>query len=174
VTDDHLVALGRVTEAYGVKGWIKVQPYGGAADSALLSARHWTLRREAAPSAAALDRAVSIEKARHHSGNVVAKPIGSDGRDAALALKGAEVWIRRADFPRLPDDEFYWVDLVGCEVVDADGSPLGRVTAIDDHGAHPILSLEGGLMIPFVDAYVLEVDAGARRIVADWKPDWSQ
>jgi 16S rRNA processing protein RimM len=172
VSDDPLVALGRVVEAYGINGWIKVRPYGGADDSALLTARSWTMRRDAAPAAAALDLEVPIEKARHHSGTIVAKPVGSEDRDSALAFKGAEVYVSRTQFRKLADDEFYWIDLAGCDAVDGEGRLLGRVVAIDDHGAHPILSLDSGAMIPFVEAYVREVDMAARRIVVDWQSDW--
>jgi 16S rRNA processing protein RimM len=174
VDEDHLVALGRVTDAYGVKGWIRIQPYGGAGDSALLSARQWTLRRDAAPASVAIDRSVRIEAARNHSGTVVAKPHGSDDRSAAETLKGAEVWVRRGDFPAPPEGEYYWVDLVGCEVLDPEARLLGRVESVDDQGAHALLSLDGGTMIPFVDAYVLQVDLAARRIVVDWRADWSE
>jgi 16S rRNA processing protein RimM len=172
VSDDPLVALGRVVEAYGINGWIKVRPYGAAEDSALLTARSWTMRRDAAPAAAALDLEVPIVKARPHSGTIVAKPAGSEDRNAALAFKGAEVYVSRTHFRTLPDDEFYWVDLAGCDAVDGEGRLLGRVVAIDDHGAHPILSLDSGIMIPFVEAYVREVDLAARRIVVDWQSDW--
>jgi 16S rRNA processing protein RimM len=173
VDDDHLVALGRVTDAYGVKGWIKVQPYGGATDSALLGARRWTLRREAATASPAFERGLEIEAAKPHSASVVAKPAGSDDRNAAEALKGAEVLVRRGDFPVLAKGEFYWIDLVGCLVHDTQGVVLGRVQAIDDHGAHPILQLEGGMLIPLVDEYLVEMDPGAGRIVMDWQADWS-
>jgi 16S rRNA processing protein RimM len=173
VQDDHLVALGRVTDAYGVKGWVKVQPYGGAIGSALLGARHWTLRRAPAPASPALDASLQIDGARRHSASVVAKPAGCDDRDAAEALKGAEVLVRRGDFPALPEGEFYWIDLVGCIVHDTQGAVLGRIEAIDDHGAHPILQLEGGMLIPLVDEYLVEMDPAGRRIVMDWQADWS-
>jgi 16S rRNA processing protein RimM len=178
VDDDHLVVLGRVTDAYGVKGWVKVQPYGGAGDSALLAARNWTLRRlpdasRPGPKAPVIDRVVAIEQAKRHSLSVVAKPADSHDRSDAEALKGAEVWVRRGDFPPLVDDEFYWIDLVGCEVTDPQGASLGRVVAVDDHGAHPILQLDGGMLIPFVDEYLIEVDPATGRIVVDWRADWS-
>lgn len=176
--DDHLVVLGRVTDAYGVNGWIKIQPYGGAADSALLTARNWTFRRGAessrpGPAPPAIDRVIAIERARCHSLSVVAKPVDAHDRSDAEALKGAEVFVRRSEFPPLPAGEFYWIDLIGCEVLDPQGARLGRVAAIDDHGAHPILQLDGGDLIPFVDEYVVEVDPAAGRIVVDWRTDWS-
>lgn len=176
--DDHLVALGRVSDAYGVMGWVKIEPYGdvqaSASGSALLSSKQWSMYRAGSPSAPAVDCMLQIEHSKRHSNTIVAKPVDCEDRGAALAWRGAEVRVRRADFPKPAKDEFYWVDLVGCAVLDPQGTALGVVVSVDDHGAHPILALDSGVLIPFVDAYVLEVDLANRRIVADWRADWSE
>lgn len=171
---DRVVALGRVVGPWGVRGWVKVEPYASAQDTALTRAPRWRLERPAGPAQPAIDRWLDIERARRHSGTVVAKPMGCDDRDAALAMKGAEVGVRRSDFPALPDDTWYWIDLVGCAVTNPAGEPLGSVTSVDDHGAHPILATDRGLLIPFVDAYLVEVLPQAGRIVVDWHADWSR
>jgi 16S rRNA processing protein RimM len=82
--------------------------------------------------------------------------------------------VRRCDFPALPQGQFYWVDLIGCEMSNPAGEALGRVTAIDDHGAHPIIETDAGLLIPYVDAYLVEVVPDEGRIVVDWQADWSR
>jgi 16S rRNA processing protein RimM len=171
---DRAVPLGRVVDAWGVRGWVKVEPYAGVEETALVGARRWQVVRAASAAHPAIERSLDVERARRHGATVVAKPAGIDERDAALSLKGAEVGVRRADFPPLPDDEWYWLDLVGCEVSNPAGEPLGRVTAVDDHGAHAILATDAGLLIPFVDAYVVEVAPAQRRIVVDWQADWSR
>lgn len=171
---DRLIALGRVIDAWGVRGWVKVETYANAQDSVLVQAGRWHLRREASPAHAAIDAWCTIDRARRHSGTVVARPQGCEDRTAALALKGCEVGVHRADFPALPVDEFYWVDLVGCAVSNPAGEPLGSVTTVDDHGAHPILCTDRDLLIPFVERYVVEVDPASARIVVDWQADWSR
>lgn len=163
------VALGRIADAYGLAGWVKILPFGASEDSVLLSARDWQLVRHGP---APLDRRITVERAREHAGAIVAKPLGCDDRDAALALKGAEVRVRRSDFPAPADGEYYWVDLIGCEVTNPDGVALGRVVSVDDHGAHAILQLDTGTLIPFVSVYILSVDTGQRAIVADWQADY--
>ncbi|MEK9775129.1 MAG: ribosome maturation factor RimM, partial [Quisquiliibacterium sp.] len=94
----------------------------------------------------------------------------------ALRLKGLTVRVSRTDFPALADDEHYWVDLIGCTVVNTKNAELGVVQRVEDHGAHPILLLlspdKHQLMIPFVDVFIIEVDTAGRRIVADWEPDY--
>ncbi len=163
------IALGRVTDAYGLRGWIKIAPFGSAVDSTLLRARDWQLVREGAEP---LDLRLTIERARRHGGTILAKPVGSDDRGTAASYRGAEVRIKRIDFPPLAADEHYWVDLIGCDVVNPDGQHLGRVVSVDDHGAHAILQLEGGVLIPFVSVYIVSVDVDTRTIVADWQADY--
>jgi 16S rRNA processing protein RimM len=172
--DPPPIALGRVIDAWGVRGWVKVEPFADPTDTALTRAPRWHLARAAAPAHPPIDRWVEVERARRHGATVVAKPRGSDDRDAALALRGAEVGVRREDFPPLRDGEFYWVDLVGCAVTNPAGETLGTVTAVDDHGAHAILATDAGHLIPFVDAYVVEALPAERRIVVDWQADWSR
>lgn len=166
-TPDDLVAVGRVVDAYGVHGWVKVEPYNAPQDSVLRRCRRWWL---------ADGRSVAVERARVHGAVVVCKPAGCEDRDAALSLKGQEVRASRSEFPAAQTDEYYWVDLVGCRVVNLEGVALGQVAEVVDHGAHPILVvLDAGdveRLIPFVEAFVLEVDLAGKRIVADWQPDY--
>ena len=171
---DAALPLGRVVDAWGVRGWLKVEPFAGADETTLIRAGRWHVVREPSPARAGVERWLRIEKARRHGAGVVAKPESCEDRDAALALKGAQVGVRRADFPPLPEGEYYWVDLVGCAVGNREGEPLGNVTSLDDHGAHAILRTDAGHLIPFVDAYVLDVLPGERRIVVDWQSDWSR
>ncbi|MCL4746092.1 MAG: 16S rRNA processing protein RimM [Burkholderiaceae bacterium] len=162
-----LIAVGRVVDAYGVKGWVKVDPFNEPGESVLRSARHWWLDD---------GRRIAIESARVHGASIVAKPEDSHDRDAALALCGEPISIAREAFPQGKEGEVYWVDLLGCVVRNREGLELGEVARVEDHGAHPILVVRDASrherMIPYVGAYVDAVDAGARRIDVDWQPEY--
>lgn len=169
------IALGRILGSWGVKGWVKVDPYAGATESALLKSRNWLMRRAATPSKPlGVDSWVGVQEAKRHGASVIAKLVGCDDRDAALDLKGAEVLVRRADFPPLREGEYYWVDLVGCLVSNPSGEALGSVAAVVDHGAHPILELDSGDLIPFVEPYLIDVTPDLGRIIVDWQSDWGR
>src|SRR5260363_25185 len=91
---------------------------------------------------------------------------------------------RRADFLELPKDEYYWTDLIGLQVINTAGEILGIVRNLLDHGAHAVLCVEPHasnaasagqnreLLIPFVNAYILEVDLGHHQMIVDWRSDW--
>lgn len=170
-----LVLVGYVSGAYGIHGWVRIRPYSPDAD-ALLSAKTWWLDRPEVHD-------VDVMQSKLHGDDVVAQLVGVSGRDAAEALKGTTVQIPRSHFPALPEGEFYWLDLIGLDVNDLEGAPLGVVRDLMSNGAHPILrvavpgSEDAGkpareLLIPFVDQFVKTVDLQARKITADWGLDY--
>lgn len=172
---DDLVLVGHVTGAYGIQGWVRIRPYSSDGD-ALLSAKTWWLDKPELHD-------VEMLQSKLHNDEVVARLMGVSGREAAEALKGATVQIRRSHFPALDNDEFYWVDLIGLAVVNERGEHLGVVGDLMDNGAHPILRVEQPmvegekpapeLLIPFVDQFVKTVDQAARLITVDWEADYS-
>ncbi|MGU7779435.1 ribosome maturation factor RimM [Burkholderia sp. PU8-34] len=177
---DDAVEVGAVVDAYGLKGWVKVAAHAdaGRGGDALLSARQWWLERGAER------RSARITQAKTHGDTVVAQPVGCGDRDTALALRGFRVFVRRDDFPALASDEFYWVDLIGLEVVNEQSVALGKVVGMIDNGVHSIMRIEypatgkngqpaaAERLIPFVGVYVKTVDQAARRIVVDWEADY--
>jgi len=162
-----LVEVGRVIDAYGIRGWVKIAPFNDPSESVLRTSRRWWLPD---------GRVLAVERARVHSATIVARPSGIDTREAALALKGLTLRVSRSDFPGDREDEFYWVDLIGCRVTNLAGEALGEVVTVEDHGAHPILVLrdETGAtrLVPFIGACIERVDTRARAIVADWQADY--
>ena len=100
-------------------------------------------------------------------------------RNAAEALKGARIFIARSSFPTPAEGEYYWVDLIGLVVVNREGIELGRVSELMSTGPQQVLVLgyeeDGKLLerlIPFVGAYVDDVDLVAKRITVDWQADY--
>lgn len=158
-----LIAVGRVTESYGLRGWVKVAPYNDPPDSVLRHCRHWWF---------ADGTGVAIDRARIHGATIVCKPAGTEDRNDALAYRNREVMVSREEFPAAVGDEVYWVDLVGCRVTGAQGTDFGTVTAVEDYGAHPILKVADAqgreTMVPFVSQWLVSVDVPGRLIVTDW------
>lgn len=171
---DDLVPVARVVDAYGIRGWLKLETFSGDAP-ALQSAKQWWIAARGADA-----RPLVPAEVKAHSGYYVAKLAGIDDRDAALALKGARIAVARAEFPAADGDEYYWVDLIGCAVESASGQVLGQVVEVMENGAHAILAVQPAVqpsgsgeasaveLIPFVEAFVSTVDTKARRIVVDW------
>lgn len=188
---EDAIEVGRIVDAWGIKGGFKVQPFS-TDPQALFSSRRWFLRRAetaakrpgSAVAVPGLPPLLRITQAREQGELVVATAQEVPDRNAAEALKGARVFVARSSFPSADPDEFYWVDLIGLSVENRDGASLGVVEDLIDTGPHCVLRVrrpdaaadakpdEAERLIPFVSAYVDQVDLPGRRIVVDWGLDY--
>lgn len=166
--------LGKVAEPYGVRGWIKIYPH---ADDPLDWAKVpvWWLGRE--------DRAGHIDWQSHRllackmqGSALVAQLDAVSDRTAAEVFKGQWVGSPRDALPTLPENEFYWADLIGLKVVNQQAEHIGDVAGLIETGANDVLRLldaEGvEHLLPYVDAVVLKVDLAAGEILVAWGKDW--
>lgn len=101
---------------------------------------------------------------------LVARLAGVSTREAAEALKGADIFARRDQLPPPAHDEFYYDDLIGLEAVNAEGAPIGRVVSLMNYGAGDVLEIapaQGGqtLLLPFSKRVAPRIDFAAGRIV---------
>ncbi|MBU6338851.1 MAG: 16S rRNA processing protein RimM [Rickettsiales bacterium] len=78
------------------------------------------------------------------SGNaiLIAEIAGVTNRNDAEKLRGTELFVERKDFKETKDDEFYYVDLIGLDVVDMESKKLGKVINVYDFGAGGMLEIE--------------------------------
>ena len=181
------IELGRVGEAWGIKGWVRIQPHS-ADTEALFATKDWYLqppeprfaRGFSAFQGSVLSRVAEIKV---HADGVVARFEGMDDRNEAEALKGVRIHLPRSAFPATPEGEYYWVDLIGLQVFNREGVDLGVVRDLMPTGPTSVLVLEYPVvqdgvetvaerLIPFVSAYIDDVDRVARRITADWGVDY--
>jgi 16S rRNA processing protein RimM len=112
-----------------------------------------------------------VQSIRPQGDTLVANLVGISDRDVALKLKGASISIRRSDFAPNQDNEFYWIDLVGCVATNIEGHCYGPVLEVFDNGAHPTLRFES-VMIPFIDQFVKTVDTDQKTMSVDWPLAW--
>jgi 16S rRNA processing protein RimM len=144
---DDAVEVGRVLGAWGIKGGIRVMPF--AKDpQALFSSRRWFIRPPEGPQVVLSTRpgayppVLRITSSKVQGDSVVATAQELPDRNAAEAMKGARIYIARANFPTAGDGEFYWIDLIGLDVFNREGEPLGAVVGLIDTGAHSVLRLK--------------------------------
>lgn len=173
------VEIGRIAEAWGIKGWFKVLPYSADPEALFSSKRWFILPTEKGVKTFSGVLRLAVKEAKEHSDTVVACAHGVDDRSAAEALRGARIFVARSSFPTVQPDEYYWVDLIGLSVVNRQQESLGTVKELLSTGPQTVLVLEYThdgkaceRMIPFVAAYVDDVDLPGRCIRVDWLPDY--
>ncbi|RFP80053.1 ribosome maturation factor RimM [Hydrogenophaga sp. SNF1] len=181
------VELGRVQDAWGIKGWVRIQPHSADTD-ALFASQDWYLQPPEARFARGFSAfkgcvAVRVTELKVHADGLVARFEGVDDRTLAESLKGCRISLPRSAFPEPEEGEYYWVDLIGLRVVNREGEDLGVVRDLMSTGPTSVLVLEyletvdgeeraAERMIPFVAAYIDDVDRATRRITADWQKDY--
>jgi 16S rRNA processing protein RimM len=185
------IEVGRIADAWGIKGFFKVIPYS-ASPEALFSSKRWFLlppepRPGVVPPKAGPAftgcQLLRIRSAKEHTSTIVAQADACDDRDSAELLKGARIFIARSSFPTAATDEYYWVDLLGLTVVNRQGIVLGNVKDLISTGPQTVIVVERvtddqaqgkaeEILIPFVSVYVDNVSLADKRITVDWLLDY--
>jgi len=161
MADDILVAA--IAGAFGVHGHVRIKsftadPQAFASYGALHDEKH--------------EKQWKIKNIKPVKGGFSAFIEGVSNKEDADALRGLRLFADRSQFPDLPDDEFYHADLVGMDVYDPGGASLGRVKAVQNHGAGDLIEVARGpgqtsVLVPFTHAAVPTVDLALRRVVMD-------
>jgi 16S rRNA processing protein RimM len=116
---------------------------------------------------------VEVASSRAHGDLRILRFEGDETRDDVETLRGAHLEVARASVPEAPEGAFYYYELTGCEVRDRTAGVLGRVGDVLEDGGGWLLEVERGadrLLIPFVEAYLVEVDIAGRRIQVELPP----
>ena len=168
-----IVVLGKIVGAYGLRGAVHVHPFADD-PAAWARMKYWWLGREGeAPERWQPQRLIRF---RAHGDSWVAQFAGVDDRNAAEASTGLLIGAPREALPATAENEYYWADLIGLEVVNTKDQPLGRVLGLIETAANDVLRVGNGegheQLLPFVAAVVLDVDLTARRVRVEWEADW--
>ncbi|MEM6409195.1 MAG: ribosome maturation factor RimM [Pseudomonadota bacterium] len=156
------VVVGVVAGAFGVKGEVRLKSFCAEPEDI---ARYAPLETEQGDS-------FTVKLTRAVKGGFAARLSGIRFKDEADKLKGTKLYADRALLPALPDDEFYYTDLIGLDVIDTGGERIGKVAAVQNHGAGDILEIRGpalrkDLLLPFTQEVVPTVDLASGRVIVD-------
>ena len=167
MTTSDLVSMGKIVAAFGIQGWVKIKT-GSDHDSL----KHYNALHILNGD---VDKVLKIEKSFVKNDIWFVLFSGKNSRNDAEALIGSTVAISRKDFPETAEDEYYWVDLIGHQVINQQQQVLGIVDSLMETGATSVLVVQGSEkkhLIPFVAAYVINVDMQNKRIIVDWGLDY--
>lgn len=160
---DDLVCVGSVVGAFGVRGEIRLKSFCAIPED--IETYSPLLSEDGTQS-------YSIALIGSVKNGFSARMGGVTTKEQADAARGLRLFTRRDRLPSLPDDEYYYTDLIGLEVLDTGGTILGRVKTVLNHGAGDLLEIHGpdlkaSILLPFTLAAVPTVDLAAGRIIAD-------
>ncbi len=156
------IVVGVIAGSFGVKGEVRLKSFCAMPEDI---ANYSPLYTEAG-----VEYSVKIN--RSIKNGFAARLSGIRFKDEADALRGVKLYADRALLPALPDDEYYYADLIGLEVLDTGGTALGKIADIQDHGAGDILDIRGhalksALLLPFTREVVPTIDLSAGRVIVN-------
>jgi len=167
-----MVVLGRIIGPRGIKGQIKVAPFTEYIDG-LMDYPVWWLSSDEKSWQTVHPTSFFI-----HDNLLITALEEYGDRTSVSELKGLLIAVPRSQLPRLSEDGkdgYYWTDLIGIDVVNTQGEPIGTVCGLFETGANDVMrvQLPGDKeeLIPFVDQVIRQVDLKARQIMVDWKLD---
>lgn len=161
--------MGRIVRPHGVMGEIKVAPETDDPDR--FSQLKSVLVGSDEDSTTSFD-IVSVRLQPSKYGITVLLALsGVTDRESAERLNKLKVFVDQNDLPPLEDGEFYYSDLIGMTVATADDPELGTVKDVIEGPGQDLLLVKrtsgAEVMIPLVDAFVVEIDFDADRILVD-------
>ncbi len=155
------VCVGAITGAFGIKGEVRLQSFCAEPESI---ASYGPLSSEDGTTT------WNLQLVRPAKSGFVGRLSGVTTKEEADALRGTKLHVARSRLPDLPEDEFYTADLVGLRVLDTEGSEIGRITAVLNHGAGDLLEVGRdesgpGILLPLTRANVPTIDLSNGFIV---------
>ena len=167
-SQDYIV-VGRINGLHGVRGWVKVFSHTQPRNN-ILSYKTWYLLRDGQWVA------TELLDGRLQGKGIVASLKGFDDRDKSAALLTCEVGVHRDQMAKAAPGEYYWADLQGLKVINAEGIELGVVDQLMETGANDVLVVREGdteRLIPYVvGQFVLDVSLDDGVIKVDWDPEF--
>jgi 16S rRNA processing protein RimM len=163
MTQPDRVCVGAIAGSFGVKGEVRLKSFCTEPEAI---ASYGPLFTEDG------SRSYTVTLTRPVANGLGARLSGVQTKEQADALRGTSLFVARDKLPATGDDEFYHADLIGLDVHDTGGAPVGKLHAIHNHGAGDLLEILGpgmktALLLPFTRAVVPTIDLAARRVIID-------
>ena len=166
---EEKVLLGLINGLFGVKGWVKIYSYTRPRIK-IVDYQHWYLGDD-------FGQPIRLEEGRPQKGGVVVKLEGIDDRDAAVELVDRKIWVASNQLVSLPNNEYYWYQLIGLNVLDTENRPLGSIKDLVETGANDVMIVRGKgnteHLIPYIQGQVIKsIDLEQQCMVVDWDTDF--
>ena len=171
MTQQRIEVVGKLGSTYGIRGWLRVYSSTESAES-IFDYQPWFLKIKGQW------QPTELESWKHHNHELIAKLKNVNDRETAQSLANVEIGVDLSVFPQLEEGDYYWHDLIGCNVVNLEGYAMGTVTEMMETGSNDVLVVRANSkdafgkqerLIPFLyEQVVKRVDLTTKVIEVDW------
>ncbi|CDG22131.1 Ribosome maturation factor rimM [Xenorhabdus poinarii G6] len=169
------IVLGKLGSAYGIRGWLRVFSSTEHTED-IFEYQPWFIQRSGQW------EHIELEAWKYHNQDIIIKIKDIDDRDAANVFTNCEVVVDSSQLPELSEGDYYWKDLIGCQVVNTAGYNLGTIHDMMETGSNDVMVIKANLkdafgikerLVPFLDGQVIKkVDLATKLIEVDWDPSF--
>jgi 16S rRNA processing protein RimM len=146
------VCIGEISNVHGIKGQVLVRSF---AENVEMFTDGTELTDKSG------NNTFTFTKFAPHKNSFLATLEGIETREAAEEIKGTKIYIDRDALPETQEDEAYYVDLIGLNVIE-DGQAIGGVIAVQNFGASDLLEIKRdgarNIYLPYTDKTILKID----------------
>lgn len=171
MTQQRIEVVGKLGSTYGIRGWLRIYSSTEYAES-IFDYQPWFLKIKGQW------QPTELESWKHHNHELIAKLKNVNDRETAQSLANVEIGVDLSVFPQLEEGDYYWHDLIGCNVVNLEGYVMGTVTEMMETGSNDVLVVRANSkdafgkqerLIPFLyEQVVKRVDLTTKVIEVDW------
>lgn len=162
------IELGQIVGVHGVRGWVKIYSDCRPREAIFKHKRFIAKWLHG-------EQELILSQGRNQTNGLVAKFVGIDDRDQALALMGVRLWV--SQLPKLPKGQYYWADLIGLTVRNLQNETLGTVKELFETGANDVVVVENNgeeILIPYaIPQYIQNIDLENKIMTVDWDLSWN-
>jgi 16S rRNA processing protein RimM len=161
---EQYFTVGKIVNTHGIKGELKILPQTDFPEIRFAKGSQLFLSPEDHSSLTPL----TIETSRLHKNVYIIKFSGMEHINDVEKYKGAILKVSEAARIELDEDEYYYSDIIGCEVISDEGEELGKITEILSPGANDVWVITPpkgkDILIPVIDDVLLDVDVTAKKV----------
>jgi len=160
--------MGKVLVPYGVNGWVKVYSFTEKIESFLTYKKLFLSK----------DQTTWLEikpiEIKLHGKTIIAKFSEIADRTQAENYKNYLIGVPKDYLPQLNENQYYWNDLIGFEVLNLQNFSFGLVDTYIETGANDVIVVKGDKerLIPYTSMTVLKIDTIKDKIIVDWDEDF--
>ena len=164
--------IARIGKTRGLRGEFFLRSFAEDPQSLNTFTKFYTMN-------SSLMEEVEFEYIKTANANIISKIKSIDDIDAMKLFGQKDVYILRSELPQLDENEAYWFELIGMNVINLDDKNLGIVAIVNNYGASDILEVTPAsdtkekILIPFIrNKFIISINKSKNSILVDWEEDY--
>lgn len=112
--------------------------------------------------------AATFGSVRVHGNGLLVTLRGYDTPETVGRFRNQWVYVKAKEVPPLPEGQYYLYELIGVDVVDDNGNPLGKIVEVLETGANNVYVVRDDsgkeILLPAIPSVILDLDMTQRSM----------